>query len=88
MVTLMKLTLRLPRLQFLEGRLKCFSQVHVRPHQVLRRAEAGHAVHREKDALYREDNTDSPAYSDTGNSDTPLTVTVLACPKWPIIYEK
>ena len=28
-------------------------------------------------------DTDFPAYSDT-----PLTVTVLACPNWPFIYKK
>ena len=33
-------------------------------------------------------STDFPAYSDTGYSDTPVTVTVLACPKWPFIYQK
>ena len=34
------------------------------------------------------DNTDFPAYSDTGNSETPVTVTVLSCPNWPFIYKK
>ena len=33
-------------------------------------------------------STDIPAYSDTGYSDTSLTVTVLTFPKWPIVYEK
>ena len=32
--------------------------------------------------------TDFPAYSDTGYSDTPVTVTVLTVPKWPFIYKK
>ena len=30
---------------------------------------------------------DFPAYSDTGYSDTPLTMTVLTCHKWPVIYD-
>ena len=33
-------------------------------------------------------DTDFPAYSDTGYSDTPVRATVLACPKWPFIYQK
>ena len=32
-------------------------------------------------------STDFPAYSDTGYSDTPLSVTFLTCPKWPVIYK-
>ena len=32
--------------------------------------------------------TDFPAYSDTGYSDTPLTVTFLTGPKWHFIRQK
>ena len=32
------------------------------------------------------DYTDLPAYSDTVYSDTPLTVTLLACPKLLVLY--
>ena len=32
--------------------------------------------------------TDFPAYSDTGNSDTPVTVTGLTVPNWPFMYQK
>ena len=35
-----------------------------------------------------ESSTDFPAYSDTGYSDTPLTVTVLTVPNWSFIYKK
>lgn len=40
--------------------------------------------------LIKKQDTDFPAYSDTGYNDTPLTVTVLTCPtpKWPFIYKK
>ena len=38
--------------------------------------------------LTHQSNTDFPAYSDTGYSDNPVTVTVLTCPKWPLMYEK
>ena len=30
---------------------------------------------------------DFPAYSDTGYSDTPITVTVLTVPNWPFIHQ-
>ena len=43
----------------------------------------GAIVHKE---LKQISITDFPAYSDTGYSDTPLSGTVLTCPKWLVSY--
>ena len=49
------------------------------------RAKAAQCIERSLEYLFVKVktylNTDSPAYSDTVYSDTPLTVTLLACPK-------
>ena len=40
-----------------------------------------HAMEVAAEKIDMSENTDLPAYSDTVYSDTPLTVTLLACPK-------
>ena len=45
---------------------------------------ASNAVKRGK--LWTVYSTDFPTYSDTNYSATPVTVTVLAGPKWPFMY--